>query len=248
MHFYIGKTVEVLKEADRFNSNIGIEIPAHDFYRPLALRLYSENNEYPNPLFPSADDIKELKNKNTARIWAFSHFLLDELDDGDVKGNARTKLPNLNTRYIYKYIESIRNVGFNGAIAGHSTLENFINLYAFARFANDETATPESVLKEYAKYIATDETYITLFRIFKYLENNSNWHQKLPLSDRIELFNTDIKSTEEALELFQTIEIRKEPIFDLHQPPLSFLKKLLMLDIMLSEKDSVKDHSIDNRL
>ena len=229
VQFWQGETTlarQLIALDDLFGGEMGVEIPGHDYYRALAFTLYRRANAYPEERFPTASDVADLKTKGTQNIWGFSHFLLDELDDGDSAGHRRTELPSFNTRYIYKYLNGMRQAGMTGVIAGCCSLNNLANLYAFARMAADETVTPEQALREYAFLIADDETAPTLFEIFKYLENDANWHQKLPEQDREPLFETTIPSSEQAAELFDTVRIREDGTFPLPEPAASYLNKI----------------------
>lgn len=252
VEFWLGEAQHArdLIAMDLFGSDIGVEIPGHDYYRALALRLYAQNNAYPEQNFPTANDIGLLESKNTQRIWAFSHFLLDELDDGDSAGSSRTTLPSFNTRYIYKYLQGIRDAGMNGAIAGNSTLNNAVNLYAFSRMASDESATPETVLREYAGFVATPETADTLFEIFKFLENDANWHQKLPEQDRLPLFETIIKTPEQAIELLKTVKVNPNSDFSLPESAESYLNKIGQRVAMMIGKTDYKypNRTLDDKV
>jgi len=218
---------------------IGIEIPGHDYYRALALRLYHQSGKTPEVKFPSAEDVKLAKKNGADRIWAFSHFLLDELDDGDNAGSSRvgTEMPNLNTRYIKKYIDTMREIKMTGAIAGNAGINNALNVYAFARFAHDPTLTPEDVLREYASFLVKEDGVDTLTEIFKFLENDSNWPQKLPETERLPLFETSIENAEKALEAFDTLTARTtaELLHPLPESPRTILTRVrqrieMMLD------------------
>ena len=167
-----------------------------------------------------------LEAKDTTRIWGFCHFLLDELDDGDSAGHRRTELPSFNTRYIYKYLNGIRQAGLNGAIAGNCSKNNIANLYAFARMAEDSTLTPEKALLEFAGQIADEETAPILCEIFKYLENDANWHQKLPEEDREPLFETTITSPQEAIKQLRYVQVREDMTLPLPEAANYYLEKI----------------------
>ncbi|MBR7142624.1 MAG: hypothetical protein IKD06_03705 [Clostridia bacterium] len=219
---------QILAMENFIGPEIGIEIPGHDYYRALALRLYYKTGKKPESYFPNAQDVALAKQNGTTRVWAFSHFLLDELDDGDSAGSSRTELPNFNTRYIKKYIDTMRSIEMTGAIAGNSTTNNAVNLYAFARFAHDATLSPEDVLREYASYLVTEDGVDKLTEIFKFLENDANWHQKLPEEERIPLFETSLKDAQAALDAFDSLTVRttKELIYDLPESPRAFMTKV----------------------
>lgn len=220
---------QIIEMKNLLGPEIGIEIPGHDYYRALALRLYEKHEEYPESYFPSKEDVAAMNEKGTARTWAFCHFLMDELDDGDTSGNSRTTLPSLNTRYIYKYVDSMRNIGMSGVIAGNATLNNYANLYAFARFCHDPEATPETVLREYANMLVTEEGADQLFEVLKYIENDANWHQKLPEREQIPLFETTIKTPREAEAILKQVTIRTGSSlseFSLPETPEESVRKL----------------------
>ena len=189
---------KIIRMGDLINSDIGIEIPGHDYYRPLALRLYSQSHQYPEEAFPSKAYTDIAKENGTERIWGFSHFLLDELDDGDAERGS-DKL-GITTRYLKKYVDAMDSAGMNGLIAGNCRVDNYLNLYAFSRFAQDSSLSPEDVLREYASYLVPAEQVDTLTEILKLLENDANWHRKMPEEFREPDFEVRYGSASEALE------------------------------------------------
>ncbi len=225
---------EIIRMADLINEEIGIEIPGHDYYRPLAIRLYVRSNNYPETPFPSKEDTDACYAGGTTRVWGFSHFLLDELDDGDTKGKSRTELPSINTRYIKKYIDDMENTGMNGVIAGTSSVNNALNLYAFSRFADDSVLTPEDVLYEYASYLVEEKDVQTLVEIFKFLENDTNWHQKMPKDFRLADFDTVFSDAGEALEAAKGLTVLKKSPFSLPENPVTYINKIInRIEIMI---------------
>ena len=229
VEFWHGETTlarQLIAMPDLFGSDLGVEIPGHDYYRALAFSLYRQANAFPAERFPAAADVAGLEAKDTTRIWGFCHFLLDELDAGDSAGHRRTELPSFNTRYIYKYLNGIRQAGLNGAIAGNCSKNNIANLYAFARMAEDSTLTPEKALLEFAGQIADEETAPILCEIFKYLENDANWHQKLPEEDREPLFETTITSPQEAIKQLRYVQVREDMTLPLPEAANYYLEKI----------------------
>ena len=216
---------KIIEMGDLINSDIGIEIPGHDYYRPLALRLYSQYKQYPDEPFPSKRYTDTAKANGTERIWGFSHFLLDELDDVDAeRGSDRL---GITTRYLKKYVDSMDAAGMNGLIAGQCRIENYLNLYAFARFSQDSSLTPEDVLREYASYLVPAEQVDTLTEIFKVLENDSNWHRKMPEEFREPDFEVRYGSASEALEDARKLTPLKKSPFDLPESPSAYLARVI---------------------
>ena len=216
----------ILAMEDLINSDIGIEIPGHDWYRPLAFRCYGTTGRYPEKNFPVAEDILPARERGVKRIWGFPHFLLDELDDGDSGGSSRTELPAINLRYIKKYIDAADSAGLNGVIAGASGINNALNLYAFSRFAADAGLTVDDVLLEYAGYLVPEEQKEMLADIFRYIENDSNWHSKMPDGYRLPELETVFSGPDEAIEAFGKLTPLEDPGFPLPEPPAEYLAKI----------------------
>lgn len=207
-------TSEIISQENLIGEEIGIELPCHDYYRAMALERY--HREGYDPKFPSIADIRTIKDKNTKRIWAWPYFILDEADDGDTNGGVVTDLTQSETRYIYKFVGDMSNLnGINGIIGNWSYkgyLSKSMNTYAFGRFVNDPSATPESVMKEYAGNVTTASSSDLLVEIMKYIENNSNWQRKLPPTKRLPDFETDIRTASDALKRFDEIKVNEQYI------------------------------------
>lgn len=216
----------ILKMEELINSDIGIEIPGHDWYRPLAFRCYQTTGRYPEKNFPSEEDITPAKERGVERIWGFAHFLLDELDDGDAGGASRTTLPSINLRYIKKYIDAMDAAGMNGVIAGTCSMNNALNLYAFSRFAADATLTEDDVLREYAAYLVPEEQVSILADIFRYIENDSNWHAKMPEDYRLPEYETGFSSPDEAIAALEGLNLLENSSFPLPETPEEYIAKL----------------------
>ncbi len=218
----------ILGKESLINESTGLELPCHDYYRPLTLRLYADSGKTPAQKYPQKSDIDTLKSRNTKRLWAWPYFLLDEADDGDT-GSDYTYLQQIETRYIYRYLNDIRELGFNGVIGSWSYnayKTKSLNTYAFGRMANDKTATPEQVIDEYAGFIASEDTYETLGQILRFVENNSNFESKLPDNEKIAPFETTIKTAQEAIDQLATVKVKTDNTFPLPMDAAEYLHNL----------------------
>ncbi|MBR7143134.1 MAG: hypothetical protein IKD06_06335 [Clostridia bacterium] len=215
------------------DSETGLELPCHDYYRPMTLRQYYSNPVYRKdpPLYPNAEDMTTIKATEAPRLWAWPYFLLDEADDGDLGGAGVTSNMQIEVRYIHKLVNEMRGLGFDGIIGNWSYsgyLEKALNTYAFSRFAEDANVTPEMVLAEYAGYLTADEASAkTLVEIFKYIENQSNWHKKMPQATQLPQWETTITSPEQALEMLETVVASERPYdFDLPEGSKMYLLRV----------------------
>ncbi len=91
---------------------------------------------------------------------------------------------------------------------------------------NDKSVTPERVIGEFAALIATEETAGTLAEILKFVENDSNYEDKLPKNERIEPFETRFSGAEEALEALAEVRALGKPGISLPISPDDYLNKL----------------------
>jgi hypothetical protein len=229
--FWLKETVLskiIIDNENLLGKDIGIELPGHDHYRPLAIRLLTQTNNMPEKPFPQKEDVDKIFAKNTPRVWAWPYFLLDEADDGD-RGVNNTVLPQIETRYIEKYISDMRETGVNGIIGSWSYAgyqSKMLNTYAFGRLASDVTATSEGVIAEFAQFIAKPESRDELTEILKYIENNSNFENKLPDEHQLDEYDTSIESPQQALEILATVEVNDINKFPLANTPEKYLQQL----------------------
>ena len=207
----------------------GIELPCHDYYRPLALRLYAKYGLVPEQKYPQNDDMDILKSRGTEQIWAWPYFLLDEADDGDNAGDRRTDLPQIDTRYIFRYLNDVRELGFNGVIGSWSYAgyqNKCLNTYAFARMAKDNTVTPEMVITEFSELIETEQTAKAFADILRFVENDCNFEKKLPKSERIEPLPTSFADANEARKALASVNAVDNPAISLPISPKEYLSKI----------------------
>lgn len=200
-------TAAILELENFIGADIGIEFSCHNYYRPLAIRLYQQvyGDNYDIPVYPTQTDVMVLYNNGCTRRWAWPYFLLDECDDGDGAGAG----VQLETRYIYRLIQQLRQAGINGIIGNWTADGHFnraLNTYAFARMCADSTLTPQAVIREYAAKNVTAETVDTFAQILYFIENHSNWHQKMPESHQMAALETSVQSAQQALELLDTVQ------------------------------------------
>ena len=218
--FWLGEGIvgrEVIAEDNLLGKDIGIEIPGHDYYRSLALSLYSATGRRPEEKFPSASDISNILGKGVERCWAFSHLLMPDVDEE----------VSFNTQRVLYYINKMREIGMNGVVMGNVRYSNYADLYAYGRFANDSEATVDEVLREYAGFLATEETADDLAEIFKYL-NNYDSNQPVCADDlKLPDLKTRIKSVDEAIEMLRNVKLSDDRHFMLVEPAISYYLKIM---------------------
>jgi len=216
----------LLGEGRRWD-NLHVEIPGHTAYRPLALR-HLRNAKITPPDFPTAADVVSLRQRGAGQVWAWPYFLLDEADDGDLGPAGRAV--QIETRYIHRQIAHLRRVGVdtvvgNWSYAGHKPRQ--LNTFAFATMIRDPAATPESVIDRFAGAVADSPSGAkALGQVLRWIENDSNWHRKLPAADRMPPLPCGVATAAEARTRLATVRPRTRPGFPLAEPPATILDRL----------------------
>jgi hypothetical protein len=87
--------------------------------------------------------------------------------------------------------------------------------------------TPERLIDQYAGFVADEKTTAVLGRVLRYIENNSNWQNSLPVSYRLKDFDLPhALSAPVALDLLARVKPRVEPGIPLLEPPATYLRRL----------------------
>ncbi|MBR7142837.1 MAG: hypothetical protein IKD06_04795 [Clostridia bacterium] len=227
----------LLADENTVNASVGVELPCHDYYRALTLRCYEQEQVQPDP-FPRKEELETLKQKGVERIWSWPYFLLDECDDGDGAGGG----VQLETRYIHQLLTTLRQLGFNGVTgnwSGGGAYTRAVNFYAFARMAKDASLTAQKAIGEYARLLVEEEWAATVEGVLRFIENDSNWHKKMPASHQLPAFDTPFASSAEALAALNKVQWREKAPgeFRLPEAPEAFGKRLkLRLEAMLQKE------------
>ncbi|MHB9004767.1 MAG: hypothetical protein ACYC6C_12015 [Coriobacteriia bacterium] len=133
------------------------------------------------------------------------------------------------TRYLHKIVNDMRNIGVNGVIANGSPgscRAEALNIYAFGKFCQDPSATPDSVIREYSAYLADDASVSDLAQVIRFIENHSTWQSGLPVSARLSNFTDVPDSTEQALNILNKVVLRADALSWLPEPPSEYIGRL----------------------
>ncbi|MBR7091913.1 MAG: hypothetical protein IKI50_01865 [Clostridia bacterium] len=211
-----GRTI--IAEDDLLSADIGIEITGSDYYRPLAMQLYAAYDARPATNFPNENDVKAIQAKGTTRYWGFGHGLAPDCQD-----NLR-----LNTTRIKYYVDQMRAAGMNGAVCGNvSYFGNYLDVYAFARFASDPTLTVDQLFLEYAALLTeTESDAATLAELLKYLNNMDAHNQNLPAEYDLPRLETIFTDTRTASQKAYRLTPNTETDFPFPEEPMYYLARV----------------------
>lgn len=217
---------EIVAEPDFVTGGVGIELPGHNYYRPLVLRNFAKDGIKAEQ-WPDASTVEHLRARGVKHVWAWPYFILEEADDGDTETARASGQMGSEARYIRQYIRRMQKIGMDGIIGNWSYnghLAEALNTYAFGRFCHDTSATPENVIDEWAGYVADDTTKGALAQVIRFIENHSNYEAGLPKGSRLAPLPCDIHSADDALTQFERVVARPNPSFALPEPPVEYLR------------------------
>lgn len=220
----------LVQEAGFLRPGDGVEFPMHNYYRSLALKAYHDAGKQPER-YPTDLETKALKAGGISRNWAWTYFLVDEIDDGYTGYSGVKKHPSqAETRYIHQVVTGARSAGINGMIAnteGEGTSVEALNLYAYARFCTDASLTPETVIDEFAGYYTDDdESRAKLAHAIRFIENNSTWEASIPEAYRLPKLACRFADVDEALQAIDQLKPSIVTTFPLPEPASAYLARL----------------------
>jgi hypothetical protein len=220
---------EAVSAPDLFGPGCGVTFPLHNYYRSLALSCYSAAGVTPE-LYPTAQDIQMLRGRGVRRVLGWPYFLVDEADDGFISpNNVESKgQSSVETRYIRALVDCGHTIGLDGLVGNAIFFQaESLNIYAFGQMCRSADLTPEQLLDQYAGYIADEKTRAALGRVFRYIENHSNWQNSLPASYRLKSLDVpELTSAQAALELLGQVKPCVSPAIPLLEPPAVYLARL----------------------
>jgi hypothetical protein len=117
--------------------------------------------------------------------------------------------------------------GLVGNLSGRSIPSEILNVYAFARFAKDPSATPAEVIRDFAGILANDSSAAALARVLAFVENHSSWHASVPTTWRMPDLKTDgLNSPIDALAVLQKVTARERSPIPLPVTPAQYITRL----------------------
>lgn len=126
-------------------------------------------------------------------------------------------------------VNNMRDIGLNGVIANGSPgscKAEALNIYAFGKFCLDVSATPESVIDDYSRFVADGNTSPKLAQVLRFIENHSTWQSGLPEIARLPNFADVPGSVDEAIADLETVMPNPDYPSWLPEPPSEYLERL----------------------
>lgn len=220
-------TRALLSRPDVVGPGVGLEFPLHNYYRSLARKCYVDADR-PLELYPNRAEVEAFGSRGVKRLWGWPYFLVDECDDGYSPGTAG--LSQAETRYVKDLVDTARRLGLNGLIANvfpENILAESLNVYAFARFCREPSATCAQVLRDFAGFISEPATAGDLMEVLHYIENRSTWQAGMPEKYRLPNFDTaSIHSAADARAKLSKVVVRERGGLPLVDTPATWVKKI----------------------
>lgn len=195
---------EVIASMQAMPANVGLALPCHHLYRPLAFDSYG--SKAATPVFPTAADLDPVIREGRP-ILAWPHFVMD---DDAARAPAWGKVHS-EIRYIRRMLLGLQSAGID-RVMGNLYLPGLqlSNTYAFGRLATTPDLDPLDILAEFAAVVAHPADVAALTEVLAWLENNSYWQHQLPADGREPNLPCSL-SREEAGDLCGTIRPNRSP-------------------------------------
>lgn len=219
-------TREIVAKPDLLGPKMNMVFPLHNYYRSLALRTYVEAGTEPD-LFPAAEEVAALRARGVRHVWGWPYFLIDEIDDGYSGGTYRQAQAEL--RYLHAIVGHAHRLGLDGLMGNLSSggmLPEVLNVYAFARFCKDPSATPVPVMKDFCGLLAQPESVENLAGVLAFIENHSSWEAGLPEKYRLPPLTTPFENAEDAARALKTVQVLETPGLPFPEPGAKYLERL----------------------
>jgi hypothetical protein len=170
---------EVIAALPGLPKNVGVALPSHHLYRPLAFTEYGGRSQ--TPAFPTQSDVRQVHGAKR-KILAWPHFVMDD----DAYRAPSWGIVHSEVRYLQALLQSLRRVGIDSVIGNlYLPLLQISNTFAYGRLLQNPEADPHTILADFARLIAHREDVDALTEILIWLENHSYWQQQMPPDGRL---------------------------------------------------------------
>jgi hypothetical protein len=210
---------EVIAALPELPKSVGVALPCHHHYRPLAFTEYGGRAK--TPLFPVSADVLRVQGAKRP-LLAWPHFVMDD----DAYRPKSWGIVHCEVRYIAALLQSLRRVGVDSVIGNlYLPLLQLPNTYAFGRLTEDPERKPEAILHDFACLIAHREDVGKLTDTLLWLENNSYWQQQMPPDGRLPDLPCTLNRAQ-AVQIAAAIRPNPKPSLPLPIAPESWLRDL----------------------
>lgn len=198
-------TSNILESIDMLPNDVGITIPFHHLYRPLAVgrRTYDEC-----PAWPDEKRISSLR-KSGREVFAWPHFIMEN----DPYHIGRWGYFNCRVRYLREIVNKLVKRNVSGIVGNlYNPYLQPLSAYAFGRLCADSTLDEQQILLDFAALISYKDDIQDMYLVLAFMENNDPWESDLPHAMRLEKLPSSI-DLNQALELLTTIQPAGKSIF-----------------------------------
>jgi hypothetical protein len=210
---------EVIAALPNLPQNVGVGLPCHHHYRPLAFTEYGGKAK--TPLFPVKSDVQQIHAAKRS-VMAWTHFVMDD----DAFRPKSWGIVHSEVRYIAQLLQSLQTVGIDSVMGNlYLPFLQLSNAYAWGRLTHNPNEKPETILRDFARIVAHKDDAAKLADVLKWLENGSYWERQMPPDGRLPHLPCTLNRTQ-AAELAATVRPNAKPSLPLPITPELWLKEL----------------------
>ncbi len=170
---------EVIEALPALPDNVGLGLPCHHLYRPLAFSSYGSKAQ--TPVFPTEADLQPLRRAQRP-LLAWTHFVMDD----DAYRPQAWGIVHSETRYLQALLKSLRAARIDQVIGNlYLPMLQLPNTFAFGRLLENPDREPQAILHDFARLIAHRDDAEKLAEALTWMENQSYWERQMPPDGRL---------------------------------------------------------------
>lgn len=197
-------SLKVMESLKSISEDLGISLPFHHFYRPLAI---SGRDEDACPFWPDKQMIEELHAQGR-KVFAWPHFIMEN-DPGHV---GRWGFMHARLAYLRALIAKLKQLNVDGIMGNlYNPQLQPLSAYAFAVITGDANVSDEKILTDFASLLVDKKDVEKLYDVLAYMENNDPWEADLPAAWRKKHVECKICRNEAVEMMKRIVPLDKNP-------------------------------------
>lgn len=192
-------TENIINTLPNLPKDIGIIVPCHHLYRPLAMQQYTDK---PVPVWPTKSVVKKVQ-KSGHEFLAWPHFIMED----DVHRDYTFGRIVSRVGYIRKLVNQLAELQIDGIIGNFYFPEmQLLSAFAFSRLTQDPNLQEEEIIEHFVKFLGNGLNKKSIYNILLLLENTDPWEDELPQSVQIKHPNS-LFTWEQAVDAMKQIKL-----------------------------------------
>jgi len=168
-------SMKVAEALEDMPVDVGICLPFHHLYRPLAI---AGRNAEQCPAWPDRQMVEKIHQQGR-KVFAWPHFIMEN----DPIHIGRWGFMNARLSYLRALLEQLEPLDLDGIIGNlYNPQMQPLMAFAFAAMTKDSSISDEDILMKFASMLVAENDAGKLYNVLAFIENNDPWQADLPES------------------------------------------------------------------